>query len=118
MKENYKFAHFKSGFGVSIQAKRTNYCTPRNDSGPYTAVELGFPTSPEPLIIGFAEDVDNPTETVYGYVPVGLVKALIIKHGGIDSGELPPFNMNTEQSAILAKTLTEINDEKDMYEDR
>ena len=84
MKSNYKFVYFKSGFGISVQGSKTNYCTPRSDIGPYTAVELGFPTAPDPLIIGYAEDSDNPTETVYGWVPAGIVQALTIKHGGIE----------------------------------
>jgi hypothetical protein len=109
MKENYKLLSCKSGFSVSVQASRTNYCTPRNDVGPYTLVELGFPTSIEPLIIGFAEDADNPTETVYGYVPVGLVQALIIKHNGIEDGEHPEFDMDPHQSAILAEALLEVD---------
>ena len=105
MKEHYKLLSCKSGFRVSIQASETNYSTPRDDIGPYTEVELGFPTSPEPMIIGYAEDVDDPTETVYGYVPVGLVKALIIKHNGIEDGEHPEFDMDPAQSAILAEAL-------------
>lgn len=109
--KNYKFVHFKSGFGVSVQAQSRNYCTPRDDIGPYTEVELGFPTAPEPLIIGYAEDADDPTGTVYGYVPVGIVQALAVKHGGIESGEIPPFNMNAKQSAILAETLFEVENE-------
>ncbi len=107
----YNLANFKSGFSISIQANSRNYCTPRSDTGPYTAVELGFPTAPEPLIIGYAEDPDNPTETVYGYVPAGIVKALIIKHGGIESGSYPELDINAEQSVILAETLLEIENE-------
>jgi hypothetical protein len=110
MKNNYKFVYFNSGFGVSIQAKKTNYCTPRDDAGPYTEVELGFPTAPEPLIAGFADEPDRPTETVYGYVPAGVVQALIIKHGGIAEGEVPPLQMNAEQSAILAETLCAVEE--------
>ncbi len=60
------------------------------------------------MIFGYAEDPDNPTETVYGYVPVGVVQALAAKHGGKEEGEIPPFDMNAEQSAILAETLSDI----------
>ena len=107
----YKLVNFNSGFSVSIQASLRNYCTPRSDTGPYTAVELGFPNSPEPLIIGYAEDVDDPTGTIYAWVPAGVVGALLIKHGGIESGTLPDLNMNTNQSAILAEALLEIENE-------
>ena len=30
-----------------------------------------------------------PTDTVYAYVPAALVFAVIVKHGGMVSGELP-----------------------------
>ena len=96
---------------MSVQASLTSYSSPREDIGPYIAVEIGFPSAPDPLIIGYAEDVDRPTETVYGWVPIGVVQALIIKHGGIESGSLPPFSMNIEQSAILAEALMEVNNE-------
>lgn len=108
MQNNYKYVHFKSGFGASIQASDRNYCQPRDNAGPYTSVELGFPTAPEPLIAGYAEEPDRPTETVYGYVPAGVIQALIIKHGGVDEGELPPLQINAEQSVYLAEALMEI----------
>ena len=108
----FKFVHCKDGFGISIQASKTNYCDPRDNFGPYTAVELGFPTAPEPLIIGYAENKATPTDTIYGWVPVGVVKALLIKHGGVESGTHPEFHMDTEQCTHLAETLTELNNEK------
>ena len=37
----------------------------------------------------FADEVDNPTETVYGYVPVQIVTNVLAKHGGIVDGEVP-----------------------------
>ena len=54
-------------------------------SGPYTHVEVGFPSEqPEPWDDwrGYCEDTDRPTKTVYSYVPVGMVAALIEAHGG------------------------------------
>ena len=106
----YKRVYFKSGFDISIQASKTNYSNPRADIGPYTEVELGFPSAHEPLIIGYAEDPDNPTETVYGYVPAGVVQALSIKHGGIEEGEMPPLRIDSNQAAILAETLSSFAD--------
>ena len=97
---------------MSVQASKTNYSAPRNDEGPYTSVEIGFPSAEEPLIIGYAEMPDTPTDTVYGWVPAGVLKALLVKHGGIESGELPPVDMNVEQSAILAQQLIEVNNER------
>jgi hypothetical protein len=110
--KNYKRVYCQSGFNMSIQASETSYCDPKDNAGPYTHVEIGFPNAIEEMIIGFAEDPDNPTETVYGWVPVGLVQALIIKHGGIEEGEHPVFDIDVEQSFELAKALSE-NSEKE-----
>ena len=82
-----------SGWTVSVQASETNYCTPRNNTGPYTAVELGFPSEVEPLIIEWAENPDDLTGTVYGWVPTAVLFEVITKHGGIAGGELPPTHM-------------------------
>ena len=72
------------GFSVSVQANRFVYCTPRVDNASYySSVELGYPSMVDELIIDYAED-DNYTNTVYGYVPVHIVDALIKKHGGIE----------------------------------
>lgn len=107
----YKRITCKTGFNVSVQAHSRNYCTPRDDYGPYTEVELGMPSDLDSLIIKYAEDCNNPTETVYGWVPVGIVKALLIKHKGVISGDLPPFDFTPEQSAILAASLEKINND-------
>ncbi|MHC3427237.1 hypothetical protein [Streptomyces sp. DT18] len=61
------------------------YTVPADYPGPYTKVEVGFPSErPEPWSdwAEYAEDPDEPTETVYGYVPVETVRALIDSHGG------------------------------------
>lgn len=87
------------GFVVSVLAGEALYCSPRPNSyglgdvpddypGPYTAVEVGFPTErPEPWDgddgwAQYADDPDDPTETVYSYVPVDMVRALVAAHGG------------------------------------
>jgi hypothetical protein len=70
------------GFSVSIQAGQYSYCQPRNNDGPYTHFELGFPSRADELIQVYAEDPDQPTGTVYPQVPLELVLALIAKHGG------------------------------------
>lgn len=73
------------GFSVSIQAGEYLYSTPRADTGPWTAAELGFPSErPEPWADWeeYAQDPLNPTNTVYAYVPVELIEALIALHGG------------------------------------
>ena len=90
------------GFTLSVIAGPGAYCSPRpalldslpdglvsdapkNYPGPYTAVEVGFPSKrPEPWgeWSQRAEDEESPTATVYGYVPVEMVRALIENHGG------------------------------------
>tara|TARA_B100001113_G_scaffold347516_1_gene340023 strand:+ start:7705 stop:8046 length:342 start_codon:yes stop_codon:yes gene_type:complete len=93
------------GFTFSCQASETNYCSPRADRAEhYTEVEIGFPTGIEPLIMDYCEDPEDPTGTVYGYVPSDLVRHLIDKHGGIASGEVPkgvPVYGNTHYSRQL-----------------
>lgn len=73
----------KDGFTVSVQAHAGSYSEPRGGFGPWSQVELGFPSEkPNDNIMQYAEDLDRPTQTVYGYVPVELVEALIEEHGG------------------------------------
>ena len=79
------------GFSMSVQASRMNYCEPRVDNAKaYNEVEVGFPSSPEPLLERYAEDQSNLTETVYGWVPSQVVLDVLAKHGGVVSGDLPP----------------------------
>lgn len=75
----------KDGFEMSVQASKYHYCTPRMDllDGDYSSVEIGFPSEKEDLLIPHAEDEANPTDTVYGYVPIEIVNEVIKKHGGM-----------------------------------
>ena len=71
------------GFRISVQANRNAYCEPREDEAwPYDEVELGYPSELDELIREYAEDEDT-TETVFPYVPIGVVNELIDRHGGI-----------------------------------
>lgn len=73
------------GFTLSVIAGAGAYATPRDGLGPYVAVEVGFPSGrPEPWSEweGYAESPDDPTDTVYGFVPVEMVEALLALHGG------------------------------------
>ncbi len=122
---NRGFARFENnvircrdGFGLSVIAGGGTYCSPRptlsgpgevepsdhiisnvpsNYPGPYSAVEVGFPSDqPEPWDCPhggdctgdggawecYAETRSVPTGTVYAYVPVGMVRALVASHGG------------------------------------
>jgi hypothetical protein len=90
------------GFHLSVIAGGGTYCTPRpafrpgpadgitshvasDYRGPYTTVEVGFPSErPEPWDewASYVDSSEEPTKTVYHYVPVELVRALVASHGG------------------------------------
>mgnify|MGYP003662134125 CR=1 FL=1 len=79
------------GFSMSDQANAFAYCDPRvDDSQKNNAVEVGFPSEYEPLIAKYAEDDEDYTGTVYGWVPADVVTLVCVKHGGVVSGDLPP----------------------------
>jgi len=72
------------GFSMSVQANRGSYCEPRNGGrGPWSLVEVGYPSTKEELLMPYADSPESPTETVYGYVPIAVVDEVIAKHGGI-----------------------------------
>ena len=80
----------KDGFEMSVQAHEGAYCRPRVDNAErYEAVEVGYPSEQEPLLMEWAENKKSPTGTVYGWVPAARVSLVCAKHGGIVSGELP-----------------------------
>jgi len=83
------------GFKVSVIAGWGAYCYPRPDlgetgppcdyEGPYFEVEVGFPTErPEPWEEweDYQDGSGDPVKSVYGYVPIAVVEALIEAHGG------------------------------------
>ena len=80
------------GFSMSVQVGYSLYSTPKKVAKRYSAVEIGYPSEPEELIkewaewIPFSEEDGEPdyTDTVYPYVPVGVVDKVLKKHGGID----------------------------------
>jgi hypothetical protein len=82
------------GFRISVQAHYGAYCSPRPMSpgqmeyiDEYFQVECGYPSAEVPELAqwkdGDKEDRSSDTESVYGYVPVSVVLALIEKHGGL-----------------------------------
>tara|TARA_R110002020_G_scaffold37239_19_gene112621 strand:+ start:461 stop:760 length:300 start_codon:yes stop_codon:yes gene_type:complete len=78
------------GFEMSVQASATSYSLPRiTGAAVYREVEVGFPSKREELLMEWAEDREDPTNTVYGYVPVLVVTNVIAKHGGMISGDVP-----------------------------
>ena len=77
------------GFNISIQGSQGHYSSYNKETNKFTSVELGFPSETDELIIKYADDPDEPTKTVYPYVPVDVVNKLIKKHGGTIFGEIP-----------------------------
>ena len=82
------------GFWMSVQVGYSLYSTPKKIAKRYSAVEIGYPSDHEPLIEKWAEfapfdedEVPDYTDTVYPYVPVGVVDKVLKKHGGIDLAE-------------------------------
>lgn len=90
LKPKYPVIVCADGFRVSVQASQSNYCEPRDDTGPYTHIEAGFPSDYDFYLNEYAEDPDRPSQTVYGWVPVHVIRMCIDAHGGMVAGELPP----------------------------
>ena len=74
------------GFNMSVQAGRSHYSTPRSDVGPWTEFEIGYPSDWDVLLAPYAEDPGEPTETIYGYVPLDVVEGVVMNHGGLRGG--------------------------------
>ncbi len=87
------------GFTMSVQAHEYSYCTPRQNEGPHTHMEGGFPSSPplDPELLESRENACNPhqgyegdpCETVYPYVAREVFEREFALHGGIVYGKLP-----------------------------
>ena len=98
MRKMYEPVVCADGFKFSIQGNATAYCSPRDNSGPYVSVEVGYPSREEAKLLQYAEDPQDPTNTVYGWVPSSVVLEVIDFHGGWACGELPPLEINAEES--------------------
>jgi hypothetical protein len=80
----------RDGFSMSVQASQSHYCSPRRDTGPWNAVEIGFPTQPEPLLAPYSDmGTEDGTGDVFGWVPVEVVVLVLNKHGGLVGPVLP-----------------------------
>lgn len=77
----------KDGTTLSVQASENHYCKPRNNVGPYTHVEVGYPSTYPPDTWRDYADGDPDNSDVWGYIPTELVEAYITAHGGIDLGK-------------------------------
>ena len=90
MNNKYKFRDIakrikcKDGTSLSVQASRTHYCIPRDNIGPYTHVEVGYPSRKPPKTWkSYCEEWGCPKDTIYAYVPIELVAKWIDLHQGI-----------------------------------
>ncbi len=78
----------KDGTRMSIQAGPTHYSSPRIKSDSYKnyqSFEMGFPSKKIDIFMEYIDggkDTD-PTETVYGYVPVKVIETAITQCGGV-----------------------------------
>lgn len=82
----------KDGFKMSVQHSSLHYCSPRidfaerqgyTDGFEFVSYEVGYPSEKEDILIPFAEDPDNPTNTVYAFVPQQIVEQVAEMHGGL-----------------------------------
>jgi hypothetical protein len=77
----------RDGFEMSVQASEHHYCMPRDNAGPWTEFECGFPSKPVPELRDWKEEMeeDAPDEDcIFAYVPWSAVMLTIEKYGGCD----------------------------------
>jgi hypothetical protein len=85
-KERTPRLYCMDGTTLSVQAGESNYCSPRDNIGPWTRVEVGFPSKHFPLLDEYKDggESDSPTESVYGFVPIEIVEKCIEECGGLN----------------------------------
>lgn len=69
----------RDGTSISVQASYFHRCTPRNNRGPWTHVEVGYPSATPP---DSWKDYQEGDDGIYNYIPVELVREFIALHGG------------------------------------
>ncbi len=60
------------GYAYSVQASQFHYCSPRDDSGPWSAVEVW----------GINPKGQHTTRDPRGWVPLARINRTIHRHGG------------------------------------
>lgn len=68
----------KDGCTFSVQASADHYCIPKDNDGPYTHVEIGFPDGEIPNSWRRYND-----GSIYSFLPIELVADYIELHGGL-----------------------------------
>lgn len=93
---------------MSVQASREHFCTPQTDEGPYTHVEVGFPSLKPPeawKAFSMRGKYDTkPCDDVYGNVPLALVVEWLDSHGGLKAAEAPAAPIPPTPAPGSAKT--------------
>lgn len=76
---------FANGQSMSVQASEFHRCSPRSQRGPYTHVEVGYPSEPFPQLMGYIqiEEGISPCKSVYNFVPIEVVMDIIVENGGL-----------------------------------
>ena len=100
-----KMIRCNDGFRISVQASTHHECTPRDNVGPYLAVEVGYPSKNEPRLEPYREvDVDDP---IYTQVPAQIIREIISAHAGLhhSSGKLPPLEKQDAKGHLYAAAL-------------
>jgi len=80
-KEQSRRLFCQDGVSLSIQASEFHYSSPRQDKGPYSAVEVGYIEDQKgeefkPPFSWKSYGDDGWPSSVYGYVPVALVNSV------------------------------------------
>jgi len=81
------------GTTLSVQASSAHFCTPRDNKGPYTHVEVKVYSRLPPAHWHVWADGDGD---VFSRVPVAEVIGFLSDHGGLMEGELPPLSMGDQ----------------------
>ncbi|MDP3936704.1 MAG: hypothetical protein Q8R92_01055 [Deltaproteobacteria bacterium] len=82
--DNIPIVECGNGLTMSVQTGPSHYCQPRDGFGPWFEVEVGFPSAKVDEFMPFIDGKDSdPTDTVYGFVPINLVAEVIAKNGGM-----------------------------------
>ena len=69
------------GFTISIQHSNVHHCSKEDNN--FNFLELGYPSRVCGSLMEYAENSDDPLETIYTYVPLELIEEIVKSHGGI-----------------------------------
>jgi len=101
--ENRPRIHCYDGFSFSVQANKYHYCSPKcdpYDSLIYDNYEVGYPSEPLLELKEYVEWWYDCWDTVFGYVPIDVIKTIIDKHKGIDKSETLSYRICLQSSTI------------------